>query len=376
MRAATPLMPEVSVALVLIVDDDPLSSALLREWLTRGGFSTHLAPSLAEARSVLATHPVNLILLDRYLPDGDGLDLCAELNQANEELSIPVLLLSGDGSVETKVKAFDNGASDFLTKPVAGPEVLARVRTHLRLREASTRLTSLVEERLGRLTAAQQSLMPSPLERADAGFAVCFRPVLAAGGDFYDVIPSGHETTDYVVADASGHDLGTALWTASFKALLSEYASVLHQPAEIFSRLNSSLRKFLPETLYFTSVLVRLNRPAGRLLVANAGHPAVAVVRGDERPWYLEQAGDIIGGFADPVYPVTEFTVSPRDRVFLYTDGLIEGPSGRDEGRAALLRLLEQHRYLPLGEAVKAVVDALSSRRARHDDVVLLGIQV
>jgi len=368
--------PEDSDALVLVVDDDPLSSALLREWLTQGGFSTRLASTLEEARHQLAEHPINLVLLDRLLPDGDGLDLCAELSKVSEDHSVPVLLISGDGSVETKVKAFENGATDFLTKPVAGAEVLARVRTHLRLRDAYKKLATLQVERLGRLTAAQQSLMPLPHELPDAGFAVCFRPILAAGGDFYDVITSGHGTTDYVVADASGHDLGTSLWAASFKALLSEYASVLHQPAEIFARLNTSLRKFLPETLFFTAVLARLNRPAGRLLVANAGHPAVVLVRRDAPPEFLEQKGDIIGAFADPIYPLNVYPVLPGDRVFLYTDGLVEGSRGSDEGKDFLLETLSKFRDLPLEQAVERVVDDLSARKVMTDDIVLLGIEV
>jgi phosphoserine phosphatase RsbU/P len=100
---------------------------------------------------------------------------------------------------------------DYITKPFAGAEILARVRTHLRLRAAHEALAELEADRVQRLVSSQQSLMPLPEDVPEARFEICIRQALKAGGDFYDVIPSGNRIVDHVVTDASGHDLGVSL---------------------------------------------------------------------------------------------------------------------------------------------------------------------
>ena len=88
--------------------------------------------------------------------------------------------------------------------------MIARVRTHLRLRHAHQRLAELQAERLHQLADAQQNLMPRAEDLPEARFEVSIRPVLAAGGDFYDVFPAGEGIMDYLVADASGHNLAAS----------------------------------------------------------------------------------------------------------------------------------------------------------------------
>ena len=107
--------------------------------------------------------------------------------------------------------------TDYITKPIVGAEEIARVRTHLRLRQAYEMLAELQAERVQQLASAQRNLMPRPKDFPEARFQVSLRQALAAGGDFYDVIPAGQDSVDYLVADASGHDLAASLWTASLK---------------------------------------------------------------------------------------------------------------------------------------------------------------
>ncbi|MEI7838035.1 MAG: SpoIIE family protein phosphatase, partial [Planctomycetota bacterium] len=320
---------------VLVVDDDPLARRMLRAWLAPAGYQVETASTLAEAELQLSEKPVELVLLDLNLPEGESYTFCSRWS--GPEVELPVLLISADSEVNTKVRAFEAGAVDFLTKPLAGAEVLARVKTHLRLKEVQRELADLQAERLGHLAQAQQSFMPRAADLPDANFAVCLRPVLPAGGDFYDVIASGPSTTDYIVADVSGHDLGTSLWTAAFKALVSEFATLSHSPVEILQKVNLSLRKFVPKPIYFTAVLARLDRAAGTLIVANAAHPSALVAPSGGCAERVEQNGDIIGVFADAVFDTRERRVQPGDRLYLYTDGLIEVPDGRDAGLSRLM---------------------------------------
>ena len=310
---------------MFLVDDDPSIVRTLEGFLKRAGFQTASAADVAGAlRGIRAERP-DLILLDVHLPDGSGFDVCRSLNREASAFTTPILFISANEDTSTKIRGFECGAVDYITKPIVGEEVMARVRTHLRLKKAYERLAELQAERVQQLASAQQNLMPLPQDVPEARFHVSIRQVLTAGGDFYDVIPAGEGVVDYLVADASGHDLAASLWTASLKALAAEYSGPLNLPIEIVRAINNSLCRFLPPSAFFTLVYARLNHRTGRLSLVNAGHPPAMVVRSDEGPpMILRQEGDVVGAFADAVFGIDELTLKPGDRIFLYTDGLIE----------------------------------------------------
>lgn len=362
---------------ILIVDDDVPTTLILGGLLRRAGFRAAVAHDLASAEKLVRSSPVSLLLLDVNLPDGCGLDFCAALNADSSTSGIPIIFISADDSVQIKVRGFEAGAVDYITKPLSRAEVLARVRTHLRLRAAYDLLAELHEERLGRLASTQQSLMPLPREFPEAGFGVHLRQALSAGGDFYDVIASGDRIVDYVVADASGHDLGTALWTASFKTLLAEYATILYDPLDSCRRINESLRRLLVEGCYFTAIHARLNRVSNTLILVGAGHPpAILVAAAEKAASVLELDGDVLGVFSDAVFGRTELRVAPGDRLFLYSDGLVELDGSRERGIGRLAAACRDTAALPLDEAVSSIAEGLCAGAPILDDIVLLGIQV
>jgi sigma-B regulation protein RsbU (phosphoserine phosphatase) len=360
--------------LILIVDDDLSTTFVLDELLRKAGFSTVCTCDISGAKTLIASRSVSLILLDVHLPDGNGLELCAQLSPSS---GIPILFISANDDVDTKVRSFMAGGVDYITKPLSCPEVLARVRTHLRLKAAYDSLAQFHAERIQHLAISQQALMPLSGNLPDARFHAVMRQVVQAGGDFYDVIPSGSKVTDYVLADASGHDLGSSLWTASFKTLLSVYASVLYSPQDGCRMINTTLRRILPEGTYFTAIYARLNRASGKLTLVNAGHPpAIHVSAKTRETEVLHQSGDVIGSFNDAVFGVLERNVQPGDRLFLYSDGLIELTGSRKHG----IHLLREHcrtaARLPLQEAVAYIVEQMCSCASPEDDIVLMGTEI
>ncbi len=364
-RPATPV--------ILVVDDDGITVRILSSWLAAAGFDVLEAGDLAQAEELFRKNRVSLVLLDVHLPDGDGFEVCRRLFfPAN----VPVLFVSANEDVDTKVKGFAAGGVDYITKPLAGAEVLARVRTHLRLRAAYESLAELDAERIRRLADSQQYIMPQPQSLPDARFHVYVRQALSAGGDFYDVIASGLGIHDYVVADASGHDLGVSLWTASFKTLLSEYGSVMHSPLEIVRMLNNSLIRILPEQVYFTALYVRLNRAAKKAILVNAGHPPAIFIPLKGSPQLLDQEGDLVGMFPDPVYGYLERSVAAGDRLVLYTDGLIEMDGPREAGTERLLAACAAAGSLPLEAMTARVIEELVGDRECADDIILKVIGV
>ncbi len=232
-------------------------------------------------------------------------------------------------------------------------------------------------ERIQLLGNRQQSLMPLPIDMPEARFQVAMRQSNQAGGDFYDVLQIDEHTTDYVVADVSGHDIGSSLWTASFKTLLSEYANVLHDPLETCRRINDAMRRVLPEGAYFTVLYMRLNRRTNRAVLVNAGHPPAIWTRPSSREvQVLEQEGDLLGIFPDAAFGVLDVEVLPGDRLFLYTDGLIERNGSRGEGMARFAEVCRRSLDENLDDVVFAGLAEVCASEDVDDDIVLIGTVV
>ncbi len=114
---------------VLVADDDPLIQRLVRTHLDRAGFRVLSAGDGEEALDVAAAEQPDLIVLDLMLPKLDGFEVCRRLREFS---LVPVVMLTARGEQVDKMKGFEAGADDYLTKPFAPPELLARVRAVLR----------------------------------------------------------------------------------------------------------------------------------------------------------------------------------------------------------------------------------------------------
>jgi len=110
---------------ILFVDDETALRTFLSKTLRRNGYEVLEADSLAAARQRLATHWIDMIILDRMLPDGEGLALLKELQQS--DLKLPVIMLTAHGAIDNAVAAMQMGAHDYLTKPVDKAALLARL---------------------------------------------------------------------------------------------------------------------------------------------------------------------------------------------------------------------------------------------------------
>ncbi len=126
---------------ILIVDDSLNNLSLLERILSRKGYKVRLASSGQLALdSVNATQP-DLILLDIMMPGMDGYEVCSRLKSSDRTRGIPIIFLSALVEVSNKVKAFNAGGVDYITKPFEPVEVVARVENQLRLRELELQLT-------------------------------------------------------------------------------------------------------------------------------------------------------------------------------------------------------------------------------------------
>jgi len=117
---------------ILVVDDEVGIRELLSEILFDEGYRVHLAENAEQARIFREHHTPDLVLLDIWMPDTDGLMLLKEWVE-QDRLTMPVIMMSGHGTIETAMEAMRIGASDFLEKPIALQKLLATVAKAIQL---------------------------------------------------------------------------------------------------------------------------------------------------------------------------------------------------------------------------------------------------
>ena len=126
-------MPDSRPFTVAVVDDDAAIRRLVRLFLKRASFGTFECTTGEEARARLGEEPWDLAILDRRLPDMDGVLLCHELKSNAAYRTRYVIMLTGEDEQQDKVEGLDLGADDYITKPFQYPELLARVRAGKRI---------------------------------------------------------------------------------------------------------------------------------------------------------------------------------------------------------------------------------------------------
>jgi two-component system response regulator AtoC len=129
---------------VLLVDDDRAFSSLAQAALTREGWPVRLARSLHEARRALEVDAPDVVVLDRRLPDGDGLDFLSTLRTQLPD--VPVLMVTAHGDIQSAVDAIRAGAADYMAKPVELADLVLRVRRSFGEQSLRERLTRAEEE--------------------------------------------------------------------------------------------------------------------------------------------------------------------------------------------------------------------------------------
>ncbi len=117
---------------ILIVDDSLTVRMDLSEALESPGFTTILCSTLAEARNALSNGPFALVILDVLLPDGDGIELLREMRSNESTAKVPVMLLSSESEIRSRIRGLKTGADEYVGKPYDRSYVLARARELLR----------------------------------------------------------------------------------------------------------------------------------------------------------------------------------------------------------------------------------------------------
>jgi len=166
---------DVQGSSILIVDDAPENLRLLTAVLKRGGLLPRPVTSGRLAIEAAVIDPPDLVLLDVRMPEMSGVDVCRWFKQDERLRSIPIIFISGLQGTDDKVEAFRVGGVDYVSKPFQGREVLARIKTHLRLRLRQVELAShnlqleqRISEQVKTVTVSQLSTVFALAKLAEA----------------------------------------------------------------------------------------------------------------------------------------------------------------------------------------------------------------
>lgn len=132
---------------ILVVDDHPRSAELLAHLLRTLGYTVVVADGGQAALKAMQAQAIDLVLLDLFMPEMDGCEVCARLKANPCWAHIPVIFLSGSSDSEMMINALQSGGVDFVTKPFHKEELAARVRTHVALKATADALSQLALEK-------------------------------------------------------------------------------------------------------------------------------------------------------------------------------------------------------------------------------------
>lgn len=150
--------------LILVVDDTTTNLEIVLDILTNAGFEVMTEVNGERALKQVESRLPDLILLDVMMPKIDGFETCKKLKQNPETCDIPVIFMTGNSDTDSKIKGLSIGAVDYITKPFNQEELLARIQTHIQLRNLTKTLEKRVAERTAALSKALKDLQESQLQ--------------------------------------------------------------------------------------------------------------------------------------------------------------------------------------------------------------------
>jgi phosphoserine phosphatase RsbU/P len=383
---------------VLLVDDNTDNLNVLSQTLDGEGFDMLVARSGEEALKVASSAKPALVLLDIMMPPGmDGYETCQRLKADPETGDIAIIFMSALDAVADKVRGFEAGGVDYISKPFQAEEVRARVRTQLGLIQARTALQAAHDRMKQDLEAAakiQNKLLPHELP-ASAAVSITweYRPCDELAGDFLNIFRVTEREIAIYIVDVMGHGVPAALFAFSVSLHLNSSAgpnSILFDansptgtaaPAVVLSRLNERFPLMADEGRYFTLLYGLLDTETHSFRCANAGHPCPLLVTPEQPIREIDISGNPIGLLKAPEFDETTVQLNPGDRIYLYSDGLEEerNPSGESFGLERISETLKTNAAQSLKTSVEHLIQSvLRWHESDHldDDVSLIGLEI
>jgi phosphoserine phosphatase RsbU/P len=365
---------------ILIADDQHDLIDALRLLLKGEGIEVSAASSPDAALTALAAGPFDLLLMDlNYTGDTtsgrEGIDLLSRV-QAIDSL-LPVIVMTGWGSVDLAVEAMRRGVRDFVQKPWDNQQLVATLRTEIDEGRAKRHRLALEQRELDEARRIQRKLLPASMPQIEGWeIAASWQPASGVGGDCYDAITFGATRLGLSIADVVGKGIPAALLMSNLQAAVRAFATATAQPAEICQQVNRILCGHIAEGRFISFFYCLLDDEVARLTYANAGHYPPVLARANGTVERLGTGGAVLGVFPDGVYEQGEVALREGDRLVFYTDGITDVTNASDEefGEPRLVDLIVANRACSAPALQARLADAVAnfSNDRLQDDATLI----
>jgi sigma-B regulation protein RsbU (phosphoserine phosphatase) len=386
---------------------------MLTKRLTDWGFSLVTAPNGPAALETCRNEKVRLAVVSLDLEGIDGLTLCRTIRETRPDNYIYTIALVPRNKPELLIHAVEHGADKVLLTPFTYQQMEERLFSAARLLHVEADLAARNDELVrmnDRLSKAQevitrdleaaariqQGLLPVRAENLFGfSFDSLFIPCNVVGGDMFNFFPIDADHLAFYILDVSGHGIPAAMLSVAVSKTISSlpyHESMIRgfaddlprhemtSPASVVRELDQLFQANELMEKYFTMIYGVVNRHDGMVCFTQAGHPHPVYQPYGGEPKLIGSGGLPVGLLHDAQFSESCQQLLRHDRLFLYSDGIIEcqNPSGETFGAERLLALLARYRDLPLNMLMRKTGEALYQFKGSDDfsdDMSLLVIQ-
>lgn len=379
---------------VLVVDDEPDIEPLIKQKFSKYVKSKELefifASNGFDALKLLhQDQDINIILTDINMPEMDGLALLSHLPEF-KRIFKPIII-SAYGDMLNIRKAMNQGACDFITKPIDFKDLeitlFNAIDQYMTLKKAvdAQSLLSDLEKELTIARSIQQSIIPhnfQPFPNIHT-FEILgtMIPARQVGGDFFDFFPLDESRLGFVIGDVSGKGIPAALFMAMSRSIIKTIAQRSSSAQNCLKEANQILSTDNESCMFVTVFYGILNVNTGHVECANAGHNPPILLKSDKTLEMIAVNEGIPLGVAESsVYVNHEFDLNKNDCLILYTDGITEATNMKHEqySRERLQQCLLAWEQGALSSLMNHVLNDLhkfATTTYESDDITLLCIK-
>ena len=380
MHSMASIRPDTA-ARVLVADDQADVLEALRWLLTGEGYETVFVGSTDGVMERLREQPFDLLLMDlNYTRDTtsgrEGLELIPQVR--THDPLMPIVVMTGWGSVDTAVEAMRRGAKSFVQKPWEDETLLEILQREIDDARATRRRDAKQQREFEEARLIQRGLLPTAMPQvAGLRLSSSWQPANGVGGDCFDALAFGPDAVGLSIADVAGKGVPAALLMSNLQAAVRAFAQDGAAPAAVCASVNRLLCRNMASGRFVTFCYARIDVAAGRLTYANAGHnPPLLVRRGGDIET-MAPGGTVLGVFPESAYEQGELAIAAGDRLVFYTDGITEGrnAAGEEYGEERLAAAAARHRALDaeaMLAAVLADVEAFNAGRYEDDATLIV----
>jgi signal transduction histidine kinase/serine phosphatase RsbU (regulator of sigma subunit) len=369
---------------ILIVDDEMVNRQVLFNNLSVNHYTVFQASNGQEALDLITKglRP-DVMLLDVMMPKMTGYEVTQKLREQFNARELPIILLTAKTQVQDIVTGLNMGANDYMMKPFAKDELLARIKTHVNISRLQTENLRLATE-LEVTRRLQQMILPKPEELARiSGLEIVgfMEPADEVGGDYYDVLETDGVVT-FGIGDVTGHGLESGILMLMAQMGIRTLTEIREtNPIQFLTILNNTLYKNVERMNVDRNLTLAILNYYQGLLTVSGQHEEILIVRSDGN---IERIDTIDLGIPIALDEnITEFinsiTVELKtgDGVVLYTDGITEtfNIDRQQYGLDRLCNVISKNWQHPIEEIKQTVINDIVTFRGKEkqfDDITLL----